>query len=140
MPRVQIDELMQIWGARTALEGGTTPFTDSKSLYDTIDAIEEGDAPWYSFRVGYNGERPPGEVPSWMNDSYQVFYRDIRQVVRTLLGNHKFDGDFDYVPYREYENSERKWGNFMSGSFCWKQAVRSLHSLYEHTAHLEDRI
>lgn len=129
MSRAQIDELMQIWGARTALEGGTTPFTDSKDMHDAIDAIEEGDTPWYSFRVAYDGDRPSGEVPSWMNDSYQVFYRDPRQVVRMLLGNHKFDGDFDYVPYREYENDEWKWGNFMSGNFSWKQAVRLLFSL-----------
>lgn len=129
MSRAQIDELMQIWAARAALEGGTTPFTGSKDLHDTIDAIEEGDTPWYSFRVGYNGDRPLGEVPSWMDDSYQVPYRDPRQVVQTLLSNHKFNEDFDYVPYREFENDERKWGNFMSGNFCWKQAVRLTTSL-----------
>ena len=123
MSRAQIDELMQIWGAHAALEHGTTPFADSKDLYDTIDAIEEGDAPWYSFRVGYDSDCPPGKVPSWMDDSHQVFYRDPRQVVWTHLGNHKFDGDFDYVAYHKYENDERKWGNFMSGNFCWKQAV-----------------
>ena len=137
MSRAQIDELMQIWGARTALEGGTTPFTDSKDMHSAIDAIEEGDTPWYSFRVAYDGDRPLDEVPSWMNDSYQVFYRDPRQVVQMLLGNHKFDGDFDYVPYREYENDERKWGNFMSGNFSWKQAVRLLFSLNEYTPHRE---
>ena len=120
MSHAQIDELMQIWGARTTLEGGTTPFANSKDLHDSIDAIEEGDAPWYSFRVGYDGDCPPGQVPSWMNNSYQVFYRDPQQVVRTLLSNHKFDADFDYVPYREYEDGEQKWGNFMSGNFCWK--------------------
>lgn len=140
MSRGQVDELMQIWGARTALEGGTSPFVDGKDLHDKIDAIEEGDTPWYSFQVGYNGDRPSGEVPSWMNDSYQVSYRDPRQVVRTLLGNHKFDEDFDYVPYREYENDERKWGDFMSGNFCWKQAVcpTMLPSLAR--SHPEDRI
>lgn len=123
MSRGQVDELMQIWAARTALNGGTTPFADSKDLYNTIDAIEEGDAPWYSFRVGYDGDRPQGQVPSWMDDSHQVFYRDPRQVVRMFLSNRKFDGNFDYVPYREYENGERRWGDFMSGNFCWKQAV-----------------
>lgn len=61
-----------------------------------------------------------------MDDSHQVFYRDPRQVVWMFLGNHKFDGNFDYVPYREYENGERKWGDFMSGNFCWKQAVCSV--------------
>lgn len=128
MSRSHVDELMQIWGAHAALEGGTTPFTSGKDLNDTIDSIEEGDAPWYSFRVSYDGDRPPGDVPSWMNDSHQVFYHDPRQVVRMLLGNRKFDGDFDYVPFREYENDERKWGDFMSGNFCWKQAVRPPHS------------
>jgi len=124
----------------TALEGGTTPFADSKDLHDTIDAIEEGDAPWYSFRVGYDGDRPLGEVPSWMSDSHQVFYRDLRQVVRVLLGNHKFDEGFDYVPYREYENDERKWGDFMSGNFCWKQAVRIATSSSLTVSYSKDRI
>ena len=123
MSRAQIDQLMQIWGARTTLEGGTTPFADAKNLHDTINAIEEGDVPWHSFRVSYDGDRPTSKVPSWMDDSHQVFYRDPRQVVRNIVGNHKFDGDFDYVPYREYENGEQKWGDFMSGGFCWKQAV-----------------
>jgi hypothetical protein len=140
MSRAQIDELMQIWGARTTLEGGTTPFTNGKDLYDTIDAIEEGDAPWYSFQVAYDGVRPEGEVPSWMNDSYQVFYHDPWQVVRTLLGNHKFDGDFDYIPYQEYKSDERKWGDFMSGNFCWKQAVCPQCSLDECVPHFENRI
>lgn len=123
MSHSQVDKLMNIWATRTARDGGTTPFTNSKELHNTIDAIGEGDAPWYSFRVGYNGDRPQGRVPSWMDDSYQVFYRNPRQVIHTLLSNHKFDGNFDYVPYREYENNERKWGDFMSGNFCWKQAV-----------------
>ena len=123
MSRGQVDELMQIWAARTALEGGTAPFADSKDLHDAIDAIEEGDTPWYSFKVRYDGPCPTGKVPGWMDDSHQVFYRDPSQVVRMLLGNHKFDGNFDYVPYHEYENDEQKWGDFMSGSFCWKQAV-----------------
>lgn len=140
MSHTQINELMQIWGARSALEGGTTPFTDSKDLHSTIDAIEEGDAPWYSFKVGYDGDRPLGKVPSWMDDSHQVFYRDPRQVVRVLLGNHKFNGDFDYVPYREYEDGERKWGDFMSGSFCWKQAVRLTTFFDSHSSHSMDRI
>ena len=126
MSHGQVDELMQIWAARAARDGGTTPFTDSKDLHHTIDAIEEGDAPWYSFKVGYNGDRPQDKVPSWMDDSHQVFYRDPRQVVRSFLSNRKFDGNFDYIPYREYENNERKWGDFMSGNFCWKQAVRSI--------------
>ena len=123
MSHRQVDELMQIWAARATREGGTTPFTDSKDLHETIDTIEEGDVPWYSFKVGYNGDRPQGKVPSWMDDSYPVFYRDPRQVVQMFLSNCKFDGNFDYVPYREYENDERKWGDFMSGNFCWKQAV-----------------
>jgi len=126
MSRGQVDELMQIWASRSAVDGGTAPFADSKDLHDTVDAIEEGDAPWYSFRVGYNGERPQGQAPSWMDDSHQVFYRDPQQVVRMFLSNHKFDGNFDYIPYREYENGERKWGDFMSGNFCWKQAVCSV--------------
>ena len=53
-----------------------------------------------------------------MDDLHQVFYHDSRQVVRMLLSNHKFDGDFDYIPYHEYENKEWKWGDFMSGNFC----------------------
>lgn len=130
MSHSHVDKLMQIWGAHTALEGGTTPFTNSKDLHDTIDSIEEGNAPWYSFRVSYDGDRPSGNVPSWMDDSHQVFYHDPQQVVRMILSNRKFDGDFDYVPFHKYENDEWKWGDFMSGNFCWKQAVRPLYSRY----------
>jgi len=99
MSHSQADRLMQIWATHTARDGGTTPFANSKELHDTIDAIKEGDAPWHSFRVGYNGERPQERAPSWMDDSYQVFYRNPRQVIHTLLNNRKFDGNFDYVLY-----------------------------------------
>jgi hypothetical protein len=41
-----------------------------------------------------------------------------------LLSNPDFDGEFDYVPYKEFEpNGDRRFQNFFSGDWVWSQAV-----------------
>jgi hypothetical protein len=129
MSKSNIDDLFGILKTRVAGEGGTAPFENSADLYATIDSIMEGEVPWDSFNVQYNGPRPKSNVPSWMDEKYQVFYRDPREVVRSMLANKAFNGNFDYTPYREYENGQRVWRDFMSGNFSWKQAVSIFHCL-----------
>ena len=49
-----INELMRIW-ADTLPKDQDPPFNNKQVLYDTIDAIEVGDAPWKSFSVSFAG-------------------------------------------------------------------------------------
>jgi hypothetical protein len=124
MSKSNIDELFQILKTRATGEGGEAPFENCAELYATIDSITEGEVSWDSFTVQYNGPRPEANAPQWMDEKYQVFYRNPHAVIKLMLANKAFDGNFDYTPYRQYENGQRVWRDFMSGNFSWKQAVR----------------
>ena len=125
MSKSNIDDLFTILGTRAAGGDSTAPFENCAELYTTIDSITEGEVPWDSFTVQYNGPRPETDIPQWMDEKYQVFYRNPHEVIKLMLANKAFDGSFDYTPYRQYENGQRVWNDFMSGNFCWKQAVRT---------------
>ena len=124
MSKSNIDDLLSILKTRAAGMGGDAPFKNCAELYATIDSITEGEIPWDSFTVQYDGPRPEANLPAWMDEKFQVFYRNPREVVWSMLANKAFDGNFDYTPYRQYENGQRVWRDFMSGNFSWKQAVR----------------
>ncbi|KAF5365298.1 hypothetical protein D9758_005472 [Tetrapyrgos nigripes] len=49
------------------------PFTSHEELYATIDDIKQGDVPWESFSVRYNGDLPDdiSTVPAWKTQSYE---------------------------------------------------------------------
>lgn len=128
MSKTNINELLSILKARAANEGGTPPFENCTDLYSTIDSIVEGDIAWDLFTVQYNGPQPETDIPPWMDEKYEVFYRDPHEAVKLMLENKAFDGSFDYTPYRQYENGQRVWRDFMSGNFSWKQAVHTFHT------------
>lgn len=126
MSKSNINDLLHVLKTRATREGGTVPFKNCDNLHSAIDSITEGEVPWNSFSVQYNGPRPEMNVPQWMDEKYQVYYRNPHEVVKSMLMNKAFDGNFDYTPYRQYENGQRVWRDFMSGNFGWKQAVRIL--------------
>lgn len=117
------DTLFDLWAADVLHHKRQPPFADHDDLHEVLDSITAGDAPWHSFQVGYNGELPGTDVPNWMSGKYDVFYRDPRLVVENILANPEFDGHFDYAPYRQFADNKRRWSDFMSGNWCWKQAV-----------------
>lgn len=123
MSNPHVNRLLELWAADKLPSGGTSPFADYDDLHNVIDSIPEGDAPWHSFSVGYNGPLPEGIIPGWMTEEYQVWHRDPRQVVHQLLSNPEFNGHFDYTPYRQFQDNKRRWSDFMSGNWAWKQAV-----------------
>jgi len=59
-----------------------------------------------------------------MLETYELNLRDVLVVVEQLLASPKFDGNFDYIPYMEFDsNDERVYSNLMSGFWAFKQAV-----------------
>ncbi|KAG1737260.1 hypothetical protein EDB19DRAFT_1895859 [Suillus lakei] len=80
--------------------GDTPPFTNHTDMYDTINSTPLGDVPWQSFSSQYNGILPddPDDIPSWMKSEYDICVSD---------GVHQFQ-------------------DFMSGDWCWKQAISDL--------------
>ncbi|KAH9162301.1 hypothetical protein EDB89DRAFT_2079825 [Lactarius sanguifluus] len=97
-------------------------FDSRDSLYATIDATPFGDAVWQGFSLSYNGPRPD-DTPEWMTTTYDVWHRDARQLLHNMLANPDFDDEFDYVPFHEFDaQKRRRWRDFMSGDWAWKEA------------------
>ena len=88
-----------------------------------VDAIDVGDVPWESFSAKYSGTVPPANPPDWMLKEYTVYFRDPLAVARNMISNPEFKNQFDYAPYREFEDGVRRWTDVMSGDWAWKQAV-----------------
>ncbi len=125
----KIDELMQLW-ACTLDDDKDPPFAGHTHMYDTIDAISQGDVPWQRFSISWNGALSDGPLPSWQIWEYEVFFRDPRLVLHNQLGNAEYDKDIDYVPKRVMIDGQRQLKDFMSADWVWTQAV--IHTLYCH--------
>ncbi|KAI5982905.1 hypothetical protein EDD15DRAFT_2391024 [Pisolithus albus] len=122
MSASKIDKLCYLWGCSSS--GGQPPFLDHKELYKTIDATELGDVRWNSFKLKFNGERPADNIPPWMDEPYEYWFRDPLSLVENILSNSEFHGEFDYGPYRDFTtgDSKRRFEHFMSGDWAWSQA------------------
>ncbi len=94
-------------------------------MYETIDSIRAGDAPWTTYTFQYNGPRPNGTVPQWMDQTYELNTRDALQVIEQQLADPDFKNHCDYSPYMEFQpDGSRVWSNMMSGDWAHKEAVR----------------
>ncbi|KLO04121.1 hypothetical protein SCHPADRAFT_841012, partial [Schizopora paradoxa] len=126
MPQAQVNRIMELWQASLVQAGSdaSAPFANCREMNKIIDSIEQGDAPWSSFKIKYSGDIPEHNPPKWMTDHYEVCMRDVNLVVANLLRNADFAGDFDYVPYQEFDlaKQERRYCNYMSGQLAWKHS------------------
>ncbi|KAN0074525.1 hypothetical protein V8E55_011937 [Tylopilus felleus] len=89
MPGAQIDKLLDIWAASLlqVQAGAELLFTSHKDLYKSIDDSCLGDIKWNSFQVKYSGPQPNGNILPWMNNTYDVFHHNPREVVHQILAN-----------------------------------------------------
>ncbi|KZT23683.1 hypothetical protein NEOLEDRAFT_1069172, partial [Neolentinus lepideus HHB14362 ss-1] len=122
MSAKKIDRLMAIWAAGHESTGA--PFTDAKDLYDTIDASIGADVDWESFAIQYEGELPedPEDVPAWMKEGYEVWFRDPLKVAHQMLSNPDYKDEIDPCAKREFVNGRRRLKDFMSGDWAWEQS------------------
>ena len=128
MSAANIDTLCTLWSVSLDEFGAEPPFTGHSGLYNTIDAIPVGGVPWQSATFTYDGpqpELPDGvEMLKWMENEYEIWFRDPRGLFKNMLANQDFDGSFDYGPFQQYDSKGiRQYENFMSGDWAWKQAV-----------------
>jgi Plavaka transposase len=127
MSAPDIDALLDIWAAKMFKYDDHPPFANHRDLYHTLDSTLLADVCWQNFTAQYQGDKPDDVVPPWMDATYEVWYRDPLTVVRELIGNPDFDKEFDYAPYREFEeNGERRFQDFFSGDWAWSQVVQSI--------------
>lgn len=135
MSHKNINNLLDIWYS-SFLDADVdeyAPFANRADLLSTIDCIEVGDAPWKAFAVRYQGAIPEQNAPKWMFDEYLVCYRDPEVVIDNILSNTDFEGQIDYVPFKEYNaDMHRIYSNYMSGNFAYEQAVGRFRDCPEH--------
>ena len=123
MPAGQINDLLDIVAAMNVAAGGETPFTTHKDLYSTINTTILGDAPWDHFDLNYQGETDENS-PLWQTKDFTVWFHNPLTVLHNLLSNRDFEEGFDYSPFQECDDNNYHWyKNFMSGNWCWKQAI-----------------
>ncbi|KIJ62072.1 hypothetical protein HYDPIDRAFT_95108 [Hydnomerulius pinastri MD-312] len=124
MAAPQIDALLDLWAATLLKHGDKPPFAHHRHLHQTIDNTPLGEIKWQKFSVHYTGEVPAMNPPPWMQESYEVWFRNPRAVTERILGNPSFASEMDYRPFREYstEGDTRQFQDFMSGDWAWDQA------------------
>ncbi|KAI1786556.1 hypothetical protein LXA43DRAFT_975709 [Ganoderma leucocontextum] len=126
MGGAKIDKLLELWAASVLPHGDTPPFRNHDDLYRTIDLTPLGDVSWRSFEMTHPVADDPASsstAPSWMTESYEVWYRDVREVVKNMLANPDFKGQIDYAPVQEFDaDGVRQLRNLMGGDWAWAQA------------------
>jgi hypothetical protein len=83
---------VNVWKEHQQVDGNSDDdysplFATAKDLYNVIDLTALGDVPWQAFSVTYDGDLPEGEVPTWMTNTQEVWYRDPLKVMENQIGN-----------------------------------------------------
>jgi Plavaka transposase len=119
-----LNTILQLWAAHSISNDDSDPvFSSAETMYEAIDNIAHGNAPWESFSVRYPGPATTNS-PSWQCNTYEVHCRNVRDVVHNMLKNKDFDNKFDYVPFQEYKVPRTtQYSNLMSGQWAYTKAV-----------------
>ncbi len=122
------------------------PWLSADDMYETIDSIQEGSAPFTTIEFKYMGPVDDNS-PKWMTQTYELCTRDSRELLRNQLATTDFASQFNHKPYRQFDHQgDRVWPNPMSGDWAWKEAVRCflvfplLHLLTVNTGHYFTRL
>lgn len=131
----EINKGLDLWLAAKIKAGDNTPlpWSSAQEMYQTIDSIQEGDAPFVTIQFKYSGPLPE-HPPAWMTETYELCTRDARILLHNQLattGPAERDG-FNERPYCQFNHEgDRVWSDLMSGEWAYKEAVHILlvHSL-----------
>ncbi|KIK74004.1 hypothetical protein PAXRUDRAFT_176923, partial [Paxillus rubicundulus Ve08.2h10] len=124
-PGAQIDELMDVCAEMPGHQG-PPPFANHQDLYKTIETVSEGGAPWECLSVSHvDADTLPADdpsVPTWMQDTHEVWFRCPESLLDQQILNSVFDGHMDYVPWQVFgDQHQHIWSSFMSGNWAWTQ-------------------
>ncbi|KAF7354503.1 C2H2-type domain-containing protein [Mycena venus] len=98
----EINTALDLWAAQVLKYSEDIPWKNATQLYETIDSIQHGDAPWKVQKIRYQGPRPAGTPAKWMTETYELCSRDIRTVLHNQLATADFKDQFNYTPYRQF--------------------------------------
>ncbi|KAG9223441.1 hypothetical protein PLEOSDRAFT_154734 [Pleurotus ostreatus PC15] len=121
----KINTALDLWTAtviKHSRQSEDVPWSSAEEMYQTIDAIQHGEAPWKVYSVRYQGPLPDNP-PKWMTESYELCTRDSRQLLHQQLANPDFKDKINYSAYKQFNHdSKRVWSNLMSADWAWKQS------------------
>ena len=122
-----LDHLLEILSAQKALDMGNptaqSMYSNADEMLKTIDAIQQGDAPWLTFHLKYTGPITPS-TPAWKLQTYVVYTRNPLRVAELIARSPDFKNSWDYVPYEEFTSGTcQRFSNLMSGRWAFKKAV-----------------
>lgn len=104
-------------------EGAPNGWKAAEDMYETIDSIQSGDAPWKTYKFRYTGLKP-STPPWWMEEDYELNVRDIVVVMERQLDTPEFKDHFTPRPYQEFDpQGNRVFSNLLSGDWAYRQAV-----------------
>jgi hypothetical protein len=121
----EINKGLNLWLAATLKAGDDTPlpWSSAEEMYQTIDAIQEGDAPFETIHFKYGGPILPNP-PAWMTATYELCTRNSRTLLRHQLATTDFADTFKPRPYCQFDHTDdRVWSNLMSGDWAWSEVV-----------------
>lgn len=103
------------------------PFVNHQDLQNAIDSIPMGEVPWETFSISYEGPKPAGNIPPWMEQEYTFWYRCPRQLLINQLSDRSFAKEMDWASKRVYRRGlKREYKDFMSGDWAWQEAVSNV--------------
>jgi hypothetical protein len=127
LSKKKVNCLIELWTATLVPHETLPPFTGHIDLLQQIDLIPLGDVPWESFSLSYDDPPPKStRPPEWKITEYEVWFRNPCEVIKGILGNPEFDSHIDFSTYQEFEDSQRRYCNMMSGDWAWRQSVRCI--------------
>ncbi|PPQ76696.1 hypothetical protein CVT24_010903 [Panaeolus cyanescens] len=121
----KINKGLDLWLAAKIESGDTNPalWSSAQEMYATIDAIQEGNAPFHTISFRYNGPLPSKTPPRWMTQTYELCMRDAKHLLQNQLNTAEFRDEINLRPYRQFNHKgERVWSNLMSGDWAWEIA------------------
>lgn len=122
----EINKGLDLWLAMKMKAGNNmpSPWSSTQKIYQTIDSIQEGDAPFITIQFMYSGPIPPN-APAWMTQTYELCMHDAWHLLHNQLAMTGLpDGAFNEKPYCQFNHEEvHIWSNLMSGEWAWTEAV-----------------
>ncbi|KAK0460266.1 uncharacterized protein EV420DRAFT_1620047 [Desarmillaria tabescens] len=124
MSQSDINELLDLWSLDMHRHGDDAPFDSHQALYQAIDEIRVGSAPWKCFEMVVP-ENLGRDAPEWQKRSYQIWFQDPDVVISNILANRDFKKEFDTTPYVDVDvHGQHRWSDFMSGNYAWHHATQ----------------
>jgi len=114
MSASNINLLLNIWAATLTLHNNDPPFHNHTDLYNIIDSTPIGDVPWESFIVKYDGDIPNSERSPWMDEEFEVWFCNPRELIHNMLTNPDFDSELMFT-CQEYIYNMHSTSQFMCG-------------------------